>query len=82
MKNRLGDLNDHLFAQLERLADESLRDEQLERETKRAASIVAVADQVVAIAGLQLSAAKLFAAHGKEVLPMLPKIGHQREAGE
>ena len=29
MRNTLGDLNNHLFAQLERLGDEDLKDEQL-----------------------------------------------------
>jgi len=36
MKNKLGDLNNHLFAALERLNDESLSVEQIETEAKRA----------------------------------------------
>lgn len=64
MKNRLYDLNNHLFAQLERLSDETLSAEQLEVETKRAAAIVDIADQIVANAHLQIKAAELVAEHG------------------
>lgn len=79
MKNKLSDLNNHLFAQLERLADEGLTTEALELETRRAESIVSIADQVVRNAELQLRAAKLFADHGQSVLPMLPQIGRAGE---
>lgn len=75
MKNKLGDLNNHLFAALERLADEDLNAEQIERESKRADAIVAVADQIIGSADLQLKAAKLWAEHGQAIMPMLPKIG-------
>lgn len=75
MKNKLGDLNDHLFAQMERLSDESLSPEEVEREIKRAGAIVGVADQIVGTADLQLKAAKLFAEHGQAVAPLLPQIG-------
>lgn len=75
MKNKLGDLNNHLFAQLERLADEGLTPEQIEQEAKRADAIVSLADRVVENAELQLKAAKLFAEHGQQILPMLPQIG-------
>ena len=75
MKNKLSDLNNHLFAQLERLANENLTPEQIEQEVKRTDAIVSVADQITENAGLQLKAAKLFADHGPQVLPMLPQIG-------
>ncbi|RJE87989.1 hypothetical protein [Paracoccus onubensis] len=75
MKNKLGDLNNHLFAQLERLSEEQMSGEQIEQEVKRTEAIVSVADQIVGNAELQLKAAKLFAEHGQAVLPMLPKIG-------
>lgn len=74
-KNKLGDLNNHLFAQLERLAAQDLTAEQIETEVKRAAAIVEVADQISGLAEMQLRAAKLFADHRDAVLPFLPKIG-------
>lgn len=78
MKNRLSDLNTHLFAQLERLGDEDLTPEQIESEAKRADAIVQLSDQITQNARTQLQAAKLFAEHGSQVLPMLPLIGHAK----
>lgn len=78
-KNRLSDLNDHLFAQIERLSDEDLDSEGIEREVRRASALVGVADQITSNADLQLKAAKLFAEHGQDVLPMLPQIGKASE---
>jgi hypothetical protein len=72
MKNRLTDLNDHLFAQLERLSDERLSDDAIGVEIKRAEAMVRVAGTVVATARLQLDACKLVAEHGDRVsLPMI-----------
>ena len=64
MKNTLADLNNHLFAQLERLSDEDLKPEQIESEAKRGAAIVAVADQIVRNASLKIQAAKILSDHG------------------
>lgn len=75
MKNKLGDLNNHLFAALERLSDEDMTTEQIEQEAKRASAIVAVADTIISNADTQLKAAKLWAEHGQQIMPMLPQIG-------
>ncbi|MCT8970604.1 hypothetical protein [Microbaculum marinisediminis] len=74
-KNKLTDLNDHLFAQLERLSDEDLNEGQIDTEVKRAEAIVKVADRIVDGADLQLRAAKLFAEHGAYIEKRLPLIG-------
>ena len=79
MKKKLTDLNNHLFAQLERLADEDLDADAIEREVKRADAIVDVSDQVLRIADTGLKAAKLFAEHGEALLPHLPQIGSKAE---
>lgn len=68
MKNKLTDLNDYLFAQLERLADETLSPDAIAQEIKRAEAIVNVADTVVVNARLQLDAYRLVAEH-KDLFP-------------
>lgn len=47
MKNTLSDLNNHLFEQLERLNDEDLNEEQLDRELRRAEGMTKVAEQII-----------------------------------
>lgn len=59
MKNTLGDLNNHLFAQLERLGDEELMGEKLSEEINRAKSITSVAAQIIANGSLVLEAKKI-----------------------
>lgn len=73
MKNRLSDLNNHLFAQLERLSDEELTPEQIDQEVERAKAIVGVSDQIVGAAALQFKAAELVARHGRGVSDMIPE---------
>lgn len=59
MKNTLADLNNHLFEQLERLNDEDLTDEELEREIKRTDSMVDISKVIVDNANTILQAHKL-----------------------
>lgn len=59
MKNTLGDLQNHLFAQLERLSDEDLTGEKLNEEIGRAKAVTSVASQIIANGSLVLEAAKL-----------------------
>ena len=64
MKNKLIDLNNHLFAQLERLGDEELSQDDVEKEIKRAGAIVSVSEQIIDNAQINLEAARLMAKHG------------------
>lgn len=74
MKNKLSDLNNHLFAQLERLGDEDLTAEQIEAEAKRSDAIVEVSEQILRNADLHLKAATLIANHGERFHDKLPMI--------
>lgn len=56
MKNKLIDLNNHLFEQLERLNDDGLKGDDLDRESKRTQAIVACASQIISNAALALKA--------------------------
>ncbi|WP_440894941.1 hypothetical protein ACS127_10215 [Amphibacillus sp. Q70] len=58
MKNTLGDLNNHLFAQLERLGDEDLKGEVLKEEIARAKSVSEVAAKIIDNGQLVLDARK------------------------
>ncbi|PSA91506.1 hypothetical protein C6370_18420 [Bacillus atrophaeus] len=56
MRNTLGDLNNHLFAQLERLSDEDLKGEELSQEIHRAKAVSDVATQIISNGSLVLRA--------------------------
>jgi hypothetical protein len=74
MKNKLADLNDHLFAQLERLSEEGLTAEKIEQEAQRGASMVAIADQIIRNADLTFKAATFVANHGDRFRPALSSL--------
>lgn len=60
-RNKLSDLNNHLFEQLERLNDESLSNEDLEKEMKRQKSMSEVASNIIEINRISMAAMKLIA---------------------
>lgn len=53
------DLHNHLFAQLERLSDESIKGDELIEEINRAKAVMGVADALVQNVTLMLEAEKL-----------------------
>lgn len=59
MKNSMLDLHNHLFAQLERLSDESIKGDELIEEINRAKAVMGVADALVQNVTLMLEAEKL-----------------------
>ena len=58
VKNKLTDLNNHLFAQLERLNDEDLQGEALEEEIKRAKAVSDISTNIINNARTVLEAQK------------------------
>lgn len=60
MQNTLGDLNNHLFAQIERLSDEDLKGDNLTEEIRRTDAISNIASQIIANGSLVLKAKVAF----------------------
>ncbi|KGJ09012.1 hypothetical protein [Paracoccus sphaerophysae] len=79
MRNKLQDLNDHLFMQLERLNDETLTPDQIEQEVKRAAAMTGVADQITKGIAARVQVARMYVDHGEAVRPFLPQINGRGE---
>lgn len=79
MKNKFKDLNDHLFAQLERLSDEDLTEDQLKKEVVRSHAMVAISNKLVAAAALQLKAVSLVAQHGNRIKAPANLLEHNPE---
>ncbi|MCL4441539.1 MAG: hypothetical protein M1609_13405 [Firmicutes bacterium] len=66
MRNTLGDLNNHLFAQLERLSEEELKGEELKEEMARAKAVTGLASQIIANGTLVLKARTLQLEYGDD----------------
>lgn len=80
MKNTLSDLNNHLFACLERLNDENISDEDLKKEIKRANAVSDIASNIVANANVQLQAIRYANGQDFENYKEVPKtlIGNMK----
>ena len=73
-RNTLGDLNNHLFAQLERLNDEEITGEKLEDEIIRSKAVIGVSKQIIANANVVLKAKSIELEYGKNNEKEMPKL--------
>ncbi|MGF3075711.1 hypothetical protein [Facklamia sp. P12955] len=72
VRNTNQDLNNHLFEMLERLNDEDLTEEQLDKEISRAKAMTDVSKSIIENSKLALDAAKLQAEYSGRVT--VPKM--------
>lgn len=70
-KNKLIDLNNHLFAQLERLSDENLANEELAKEINRGKAITGIASQIIANGNLVVNSIRVQAEYSRNAPPAL-----------
>ena len=75
MKNTLSDLNNYLFEQMQRLQDDSLSDEELEKEIKRSNAVQSVAKTIIENGELALKAKKHLDEYGRGENVELPMLG-------
>lgn len=59
MKNTILDLNNYLFEQLERMNDDDLTDDALDRQLRKTDSIIRISESIIKNGELALKAAKL-----------------------
>lgn len=74
MKNKLTDLNNHLFAQLERLGDEDLAGDNLAEEIERAKAVAQISKNIIGNAALSLKAEEFKAEYGFGKDKVMPKM--------
>lgn len=74
MKNNMSDLNNYLFETIERLIDDELSDEELEREMRRADAVKNVAATIIENGKLALSVKKHLDEYGIENNVKLPLL--------
>ena len=79
MRNKLSDLANHLYAQIERLSDEELTSEQLQQECFRAEAVSKLSGNIIGIANTSLNALKLVA-NGTLDKRDLPQLLNNSEA--
>jgi len=67
--NKLTDLNDHLFKQMERLNDENLTEEKMELEIRKAKAVSQISSEIIKGAKIVLDATRLASETGTKFIP-------------
>lgn len=75
MRNKLSDLNNILFESIERLNDDDLSSEELDKEIKKSEAIQKVAKTIIDNASLALQAQKHFDEYGIDRKVEMPLLG-------
>lgn len=75
MNNTLGDLNNALFEQIERLQDDGLSDEALKKEIRRTEAVTKVAKNIIDNGTLSLSVKKYLDEYGTGDKYEIPLLG-------
>jgi len=79
MKNTLIDLNNHLFEEMERLNDDELNNEELDKEIRRAKAMTDISGQIIENAALGLNAEKLRAEYGNRNIHLPGMLENKNE---
>lgn len=74
MKNTLGDLNNLLFIQLEKLGDDDIEGDELEGEIRRSEAMAKVSEQIIKTGELQLKAIQHMDEYGYEREKAVPEM--------
>lgn len=77
-KEKLSDLNRHLFAQLERLGEEDLSGDDLKNEIQRSHAISKVSHQIVNNAALILKAQEMMNEYGDDSGEIKKMLDHEK----
>lgn len=75
MKNTLTDLNNYLFEAIERINDDSLDNEQLDKEIKRGEAVQKIARTIIDNGSLALQAKKHMDEYGAGEAVEVPMLG-------
>ena len=75
MKNTLTDLNNYLFEAIERLNDDSLDPDELDKEIKRSEAVTNVANTIIANGEMAIRAQKVMYDYGRGAEVEMPLLG-------
>lgn len=84
MKNTLADLNNYLFEAIERIDDDNLSDDQLDKEIRRADAVTKIAGTIISNANTQLRAVEHMDEYGYQGERAMPEllIGLPKDGGK
>ena len=74
MKNTLTDLNNYLFEMIERLTDDDLTEEDMNKEITRSKAVTSVASTIISNGELALKAMKHLDEYGKKERKLPPML--------